>query len=77
MRSKDLMHSVILEVKGKGKINPATFCQFRYNSLDTGVGSLSLLQGIFPTQGWNPGLLHCGGFFTSQATREAQEYWSG
>ena len=25
---------------------------------DTGVGSLSLLQGIFPTQGWNPGLLH-------------------
>ena len=26
---------------------------------DTGVGSLSLLQGIFPTQGWNPGLLHC------------------
>ena len=26
---------------------------------DTGVGSLSLLQGIFPTQGLNPGLLHC------------------
>ena len=25
----------------------------------TGVCSLSLLQGIFPTQGWNPGLLHC------------------
>ena len=24
-----------------------------------GVGSLSLLQGIFPTQGLNPGLLHC------------------
>ena len=23
------------------------------------VGSLSLLQGIFPTQGSNPGLLHC------------------
>ena len=23
------------------------------------VDSLSLLQGIFPTQGWNPGLLHC------------------
>ena len=29
---------------------------------NTGVGSLSLLQGIFPTQGWNPGLLHCRGF---------------
>ena len=26
---------------------------------NTGVGSLSLLQGIFPIQGWNPGLLHC------------------
>ena len=26
---------------------------------NTGVGSLSLLQGIFPSQGLNPGLLHC------------------
>ena len=26
---------------------------------NTGVGSLSLLQGIFPTQGVNPGLPHC------------------
>ena len=81
------------------------------------MGSLSLLQGIFPTQGSNPGLPHCrwilyqlshqgspgmlewvacpfsswsswprnqtrvsciaGRFFTSWATREAQEYWSG
>ena len=32
-----------------------------WNPLDqnTGVGSLSLLQGIFPTQGSNPGLPHC------------------
>ena len=28
-------------------------------SLNTGVGSRSLLQGIFPTQGSNPGLPHC------------------
>ena len=27
---------------------------------NTGVGSLSLLQGIFPMQGLNPGLLNCG-----------------
>ena len=27
--------------------------------MNTGVGSLSLLQGIFPTQGSNPGLPHC------------------
>ena len=26
---------------------------------NTGVGSLSLLEGIFPTQGLNPGLPHC------------------
>ena len=30
---------------------------------DTGVGSLSLLQGIFPTQGSNPGLPHCRQIF--------------
>ena len=32
-----------------------------WNSLgqNTGVGSLSLLQRILPTQGSNPGLLHC------------------
>ena len=32
-----------------------------WNSLgqNTGVGSLSRLQGIFPTQGWNLGLPHC------------------
>ena len=28
-------------------------------SQNTEVGSLSFLQGFFPTQGWNPGLLHC------------------
>ena len=26
---------------------------------NTGVGSLSLLQGIFPSQGMNPGLPYC------------------
>ena len=26
---------------------------------NTGVGCHNLLQGTFPTQGWNPGLLHC------------------
>ena len=30
---------------------------------NTGVGSLSLLQGIFPTQGQKPGLPHCRGIF--------------
>ena len=40
-----------------------TFCDtmdYPWNSpgQNTGVGNLSLLQGIFPTQGLNPGLSH-------------------
>ena len=35
------------------------------------MGSPFLLQGIFPTEGSNPGLLITGRFFTSWATREA------
>ena len=31
-----------------------------YSRQDTGVDSHSLLQGIFPTQGSNPGLPHFG-----------------
>ena len=42
---------------------------------NTGVGSRSVLQGIFSTQGSNPISRIAGGFFTSWATREAQEYW--
>ena len=41
---------------------------------NTGVGSHSLLQGIFPTQGMNPGFLHCRQILYSWATREAIEY---
>ena len=38
--------------------------------------SCSFLQGVFLTQGSNPGLPIAGGFLTSWATREGQEYWS-
>ena len=31
---------------------------WNYPGQNTGVGSCSLIQGIFPTQGLNPGLLH-------------------
>ena len=61
---------------------------WNYTGQNVGVGSLSLLQGIFPTQRPNPGLPHCrlilvfffffaGWFFTSWATGEAQAYWNG
>ena len=41
---------------------------------NTGMGCHALLQGIFPTQGSNLGLVSpvlAGGFFTTSATREA------
>ena len=52
---------------------------YRWNSPGqyTGVGSLSLLQGIFPTQGLNPGLPHCRWLLYQLSHRGAQEYWSG
>ena len=33
-------------------------CPWNSPGKNTGVGCHFLLQGIFPTQGWNPGLLH-------------------
>ena len=51
-----------------------------WNSPDqnTGVGSLSLLQGgSFQPRHWTLVSPIAGGFCTSWATREAQEYWSG
>ena len=36
------------------------YSPWNFPGQNTAVGSLSLLQGIFPTQGSNPGLPHCG-----------------
>ena len=49
------------------------------NSLgqNTGVGSLSLLQGISQPRDWTEGSCIAGIFFTSWATKEGQEHWSG
>ena len=41
------------------------------------AGSLSLLQGIFQHRDRTQVSRIAGEFFTSWATREAQEYWSG
>ena len=38
---------------------PWTICPWNSPGHDTGVGSPSLLQGVFPTQRLNPGLPHC------------------
>ena len=39
--------------------DPMDYSPWNSPGQNTGVGSLSLLQGIFPTKGLNPGLLHC------------------
>ena len=44
---------------------------------NTGVGCHALLQGIFPTQGSNPGIPHCRQILYHLSHQEAQEYWSG
>ena len=40
---------------------------------NTGVGSLPLFQGIFPTQGENPGLLHCRQILYHLSHQESSE----
>ena len=42
---------------------------------NTEMGCLALLQGIFPTQGLNPGLHIAGRFFAVWATRDHNKLW--
>ena len=35
------------------------YSPWNFPGQNTRVGSFALLQGIFPTQGLNPGLMHC------------------
>ena len=54
---------ILSKVKVKVPQSCLTLCDPMDNSpgQNTGVGSFSLLQGIFPTQGLNPGIPHCKG----------------
>ena len=45
-------------VRPYGLLPASLLCPWDYLGKNTGVGCHILLQGIFPTQGWNPGLLH-------------------
>ena len=46
-------------------------CLWNSPGKNTGMGSHSLLQGIFPPQGSNPGLPHCRWILYHQTTKEA------
>ena len=53
------------------------YSSWNFLGQNTGVGILSLLQGIFLTQGSNLGLPLRRRILFSWATKEAQEYWIG
>ena len=48
-------------------------CPWNSPGKNTGVGCHFLLQGIFPTQGSNPGLPHCKQILYCLSRREALE----
>ena len=55
-----LSRSVVSDTVWPHGLQPASFlCPWDSPGKNIGVGSHSLLQGIFPTQGSNPGLLYC------------------
>ena len=59
---KDLKEfTELLHSQSESESHSVVSDSFPWNSpgQNTGVGSLSLLQGIFPTQGLNLGLPHC------------------
>ena len=54
-KSESESHSVVSD-----SLRPhGLYCRWNSPGQNTGLGCLSLLQGIFPNQGSNPGLLHC------------------
>ena len=70
------------EYKSESEVKVAQFyptlCDLMdYPGQNTGVGSLSLLQGIFSTQGSNPGLPHRRQILYQLSHKGNQEYWSG
>ena len=80
--------AILLPRRRKVKAKVAQLCPTLSNPLDytvhgilqarnTGVGSLFLLQGIFPAQGSNPGLPYCRQILYQLSHKKAQEYWSG
>ena len=53
------------------------FCPWNPPGNNTRLGSHSLFQEIFPTQGSNPSLLHCSQILYHLSHQGSQEYWGG
>ena len=57
--SSSVSHSVVSDSLRPHGLSPTRLlCPWDSPGKNTGMGCHSLLQGIFPTQGLNPGLLH-------------------
>ena len=70
--NESVSYSVMFNSLRPHRLQPTRLlCPWNSPGKNTGVGSHSLLQGIFQTQGSNPGLLHCRQILTIWATREA------
>ena len=61
--SKSVNRSVVFNSLQPHGLQPTRLCPWNSPVKNTGVGCHSLLQWIFPTQGSNPGLLHCRPIF--------------
>ena len=60
LKSESESHSVLPDSLRPHGLQPARLlCPWNFPGKNTGMGSRSLLQGIFLTQGSNLGLLHC------------------
>ena len=60
LKSKSVSHSVMLNSLQPHGLQPARLlCPCDSAGKNFGLGRHSLLQGVFPTQGSNTGLLHC------------------
>ena len=63
-KSEDSIYSEVSSESESVKVKvthlcPTELCPWNTLGQNTGVGCRCLLQGIFPTKGLNPGLLHC------------------
>ena len=72
--------STLIETESESEVvsdslQPCGLCPWDFPGRSTGVGCHFLLQGIFQTQGSNPGLPHCRQTLYHLTTREVYVYY--
>ena len=72
VKSESESHSMSNSLRPHG-----LYCSWNSPGQNTGVGSCSLPERMFPTQESNHGLLPCRWILYQLSRREPQEYWSG